>query len=176
MKIWIFGRTKANNKDIINKSEEIWKIIALEGHTVVTGWTEGYPHIVALSAIKSWWKAIAYITGCSLSDHLVFHNTDLTSYSDIIFQDRYCNKKLSGIDNYLRSLDMCLNVDLAIIIGWRVGTMYEITILSWMWKDMYILNWSWWITWETIKKFIIEWHKEKSKIVFFDNLNKINLT
>lgn len=43
MKIGIFGRTKADNKKIIKKAKEIGEIIATNGHTIVTGGTEGLP-------------------------------------------------------------------------------------------------------------------------------------
>ncbi len=86
MKIGIFGRGKADNKEIIRKAKEIGKIIALGDHVVVTGGTAGYPHIVALSAIKAGGKAISYATGLSMSDHTQFHNADLSSYTNIVFQ------------------------------------------------------------------------------------------
>ena len=169
MKIGVFGRTKADNRKIIKTAEEIGKIIAETGNTVVTGGTEGYPHIVAMSAIKNRGKAISYATGLKIADHLKFHKVDLSQYSKVIFQKKYFNKKLLGIDNYLRSLDMCLNVDCAIIIGGRVGTMYEVTILSGIAKPIFILKGSGGITNETIKDFIKEGHKEKSKIQYFEN-------
>lgn len=169
MKIGIFGRTKADNKEIIRKAKEIGKIIALGGHTVVTGGTDGYPHIAALSAIEAGGEAVSYATGLSMSDHNQFHSTDLSEYTKVVFQKKYFNKKLLAIDNYLRSLDMCLNVDLAIIIGGRVGTMYEVTILSGMSKDIYVLKGSGGIAEQTIRKFIKEGHKEKSGIRFFEN-------
>jgi predicted Rossmann-fold nucleotide-binding protein len=106
MKIGIIGRTKADDKDIINKAKEIGTLIASLGHVVVTGGTEGYPHIVALAAIKAGGKAVSYATGLSISDHSQFHSTDLSKYSKIIFQKKYCDKKLAPTDNYLRSLNM----------------------------------------------------------------------
>lgn len=173
MKIGILGGSKTDSKKIIKTAKEIGKIIALSSHTVVTGGSEGYPHIVALSAIEAGGKAISYATGLSMSDHHKFHNLDLSNYSSIIFQKKYFNKQLHGIDNYLRSLDMCLNVDLAIVIGGRVGTMYEVTIISGMSKDLYVLEGSGGITTQTIKKFIKEGHKEKSKIKYFKNSNQL---
>jgi hypothetical protein len=68
---------------------------------------------------------------------------------------------------------MCNDVDVAIIIWWRVWTMYEFTILSWLWKDIYILENSWWVTWNTIKEFMNEWHKSKWKIIYFNNLDDL---
>ncbi len=169
MKIGIFGRTKADNKKIISKAKEIGRIIASNNHVVVTGGTEGYPHVVALAAIQAGGKAVSYAIGLSISDHSQFHNIDLSQYTNVIFQKKYFNKKLLYVDNYLRSLDMCSAVDMAIIIGGRVGTMYEITILSGMSKDIFILKGSGGIARQTIKKFITEGHKEKSKIKFFKN-------
>lgn len=69
---------------------------------------------------------------------------------------------------------MCSNVDLAIIIGGRVGTMYEVTILSGMSKDMFVLKGSGGITNQTIKKFMKEGHKEKSKIIFFEKSKELH--
>lgn len=174
MKIGVFGRTKTDNKKIAAQAKEIGKIIASNNHIVVTGGTAGYPHLVALSAIKAGGQAISYATGLSMADHLYFHNIDLSKYSKVIFQKKYLNQKLSVIDNYLRSLKMCLDVDLAIIIGGRVGTMYEITILSGMSKDIFVLKGSGGIAEQTIKKFTKEGHKEKSKIQFFENSETLN--
>lgn len=42
MKIGVFGRTKASDKKVMRKAKEIGKIIALNGHTLITGGTEGY--------------------------------------------------------------------------------------------------------------------------------------
>lgn len=174
MKIGIFGRGKAMNKTIIKKAEEIGRIIAEKNHIVVTGGTNGYPHIVAESAINAGGKAISYATGKTMSDHRKFHDVNLSKYSEIIFQKKYFNKKLHGIDNYLRSLDMCLKVDIGIIISGRVGTMFEVTILSGMSKDIFVLNESGGITKSTIQDFKKEGHKEKSKIIFFENSDELN--
>ncbi len=167
MKVGIFGRTEANSRETIKKAEEIGRILASQNHVVITGGTGGYPHIVATAALQDGGKSISYATGLSLSDHSKFHNTDLSKYTKIIFQKRYFNKVLSGTDNYLRSLYMCSNVDLGLIIGGRVGTMYEVTILSGMFKDIYVLDGSGGITGETIKEFAREGHKGKSDIIFF---------
>jgi predicted Rossmann-fold nucleotide-binding protein len=174
MKIGVFGTTKANDIVIIDKAKEIGKIIAANNHVVVTGGTNGYPHAVALSAIQAGGKAISYATGKSMSDHSQYHDADLSKYTKIIFQKKYFNNKLLGIDNYLRSLDMCLNVDMAIVISGKVGTMYEVTILSGMSKNIYVLDKSGGITGNTIKEFIKEGHKTKSKILFFKNSKELN--
>ena len=169
MKIGIFGRGQLKNKKIIPELENIGRMIAAKNYTVVTGGTNGYPHVVALAAIKAGGKAISYATGLKISDHLKYHDVDLSSYSKIIFQKKYFNKKLSGVDNYFRSLVMCLDIDAAIIIGGRVGTMYEATILSGLGKDIFVLSESGGIAGETIKNFKKEGHKEKSRITFFKN-------
>jgi predicted NAD/FAD-dependent oxidoreductase len=64
---------------------------------------------------------------------------------------------------------MCLDVDIAIIVGGRVGTMYEATILSGMSKDILVFKNSGGITGGTMKNFIKEGHKDKSRIFFFKN-------
>ena len=174
MKIAIFGTTKAEDPQIIKKAKEIGKLIAINKHTIFTGGTNGYPHIVAQSAINSGGKVVAYAVGKSILDHSKFHKVDLSKYTRIIFQKKYFNKKLLEIDNYLRSLDMCLNVDIAIVISGRVGTMYEVTILSGMSKNIYVLEGSGGVTEKTIKEFVKEGHKTKSKIIFFKDHSKLS--
>lgn len=169
MKIWIFWSTSSNNKNIVKESEKIWKFISTINADILTWGVTWYPHIVAKSNIKNWWKSIAYWVWIDINDHLFFHNNDLKDYTNIIFLKKYTNNKLDLIDNYTRSLNMCFDVDIAIIIWWRVWTMYEFTILSWLWKDIYILEDSWWITWQTIKYFKLEWNKNNSKIQYFKN-------
>jgi len=174
MKIAIFGTTKATDSQIIKKAKKIGKLIATNKHIVFTGGTNGYPNVVAQSAIDTGGKAIAYAVGKSVSDHSQFHKVDLSNYTDVIFQKNYFSKKLLEIDNYQRSLDMCLNVDLAIVISGKVGTMYEVTILSGMSKNIYVLEESGGVTGKTIKEFIKEGHKTKSKIIFFKTADELN--
>lgn len=174
MKIGVFGKTKLDdNSEIISKAKEIGKYLATHGHTVVTGGVEGYPHIVAKSAIEAGGTAIAYAVGISMEDHAKYHPVDLSKYAEVIFQKKYFDNKLQNIDNYFRSLDLCNSVDAAVIVGGRVGTMFEVTIISGMSKDMFVLRSSGGITGDTIRAFAKEGHKEKSKIVFFDNIDEL---
>lgn len=166
MKIGIFGSSHKNNPEIIAEAEKIGKIIAMKSHQVVTGGSAGYPHIVAKSALKVGGQTTVYAVGKNLTDHKKYHDIDISKYTNIIFQEKYFTKKLSGIDNYVRSLKMVTDIDTAIIIGGRVGTMYEISILSGMAKSFFVLENSGGITNETIQKFIEEGHKEKSSVTF----------
>lgn len=175
MKIGIFGATKTSDIETIGRAKEIGSLIASNNHIVVTGGTNGYPHAVALSAIQAGGKVISYATGKSMADHSQFHDTDLSKYTEIVFQKKYFDKQLLGIDNYLRSLDMCLGVDAAIIIGGRVGTMYEVTLMSGMSKNIYVLEGSGGVTKHTIKEFIKEGHKTESEILFFENPEELSM-
>lgn len=173
MKIGIFGRTEIDNKNILKKSQEIGKLIASFGYTIITGGVEGYPHVVALSSLENGGKVISYAAGLKIEDHKKYHNTDLSKYTKVVFQKKTYKKKISAIDNYLRSLDMCLDVDKAIVIGGRVGTMYELTILSAMNKDVFILSGSGGISGKTAKNFIKEGHKNPSVINFFKDASEL---
>lgn len=173
MRIGIFGTTKAIDKKIANKAKEIGKVIAESGHIVVTGGTSGYPHLVALSTMNAGGEAVSYAAGKSIEDHLQFHDVDLSNYTEVIFQKDYLDEKLLGVDNYLRSLKMCLAIDKAIVISGKVGTMYEVTIMSGMAKDIYILEGSGGVTEKTIKEFMGEGHKTESKMVYFKNLEDL---
>jgi predicted Rossmann-fold nucleotide-binding protein len=173
MKVAIIGSTNPDSQEIIKKSQELGRLIASKGHIVVTGGVSGYPDIVALSAISSKGKAIAYCAGKNLDDHKKLYQTDLSKYSETIFQEKYIGDSLSKIDLYIRSLKLCFDVDIAIVIGGRVGTMYEITILAGISKDIYVLNESGGITNKTIKEFLKEGHKEKSKIEFFSSAEEL---
>ena len=173
MKIWIFWSTNTLDIDITNISKEIWKFLWNTDNIIVTWWVNWYAHIIAEEVLNQWWEAIVYGVWQSIDDHNIFHSTDLTNYSDIIFQKNYIEGNLSYFDNYLRSLKMCSYVDIAIVIGWRVWTMYELTMLSWLWKDIFVLNNSGGITWNTIKEFIKEGHKKDSKILFFRNVDDL---
>ena len=173
MKIAIIGSSNLDNEEIIKKSQGLGKLLALKGHTVVTGGVSGYPDIVAISVISSGGKAVAYCAGKNFDDHKKFYQTDLSKYSEIIFQEKYVGDSFSKIDLYLRSLKLCFDVDMAIVIGGRVGTMYELTILAGISKDIYVLDKSGGITGKTVKEFIKEGHKEKSKIEFFSSVEEI---
>jgi len=173
MKIAIIGSSHSNNEEIIKKSREVGRLLALKGHIIVTGGVSGYPDIVALSALSLGGKAVAYCAGKNINDHHKFYKTNLSKYSDRIFQKNYIENKLSKIDLYLRSLKLCFDVDAAIVIGGRVGTMYELAILAGIKKDTYVLSGSGGITNKTIKGFSDEGHKEKSKIEYFNSIKDI---
>lgn len=173
MKIAIIGSSNPDNEDVVKKSQKSGKILASKDHTVVTGGVSGYPDIVALSAISSGGKAIAYCAGKNLEDHRKFYQTDLSKYSEVIFQEKYVGSDFSKMDLYLRSLKLCFDVDMAIVIGGRVGTMYELTILAGIAKDIYILKGAGGITDKTIEEFLKEGHKEKSKIIFINDPKEI---
>ncbi len=173
MKIAIIGSSNPDNGDFFKKSQELGRLLALKGHIIVTGGVSGYPDLVAVSAISSGGKAIAYCAGKNLEDHKKFYQTDLSKYSEVIFQEKYVCNNFSKIDLYLRSLKLCFDVDMAIVIGGRVGTMYEITIMAGIAKDIYVLEASGGITNKTIKEFLKEGHKEKSKIEFFNSIREL---
>ncbi len=173
MKIAIIGSSNPDNEEIVKKSQELGELLALKGHTVVTGGVSGYPDLVATSTISSGGKAIAYCAGKNIEDHKKFYQTDLSKYSEVIFQEEYVGNGFSKIDLYLRSLKLCFDVDMAIVIGGRVGTMYEITILAGISKDIFVLDGSGGITNKTIKEFLREGHKEKSRIEFFGSAQEL---
>ncbi|OGM23752.1 hypothetical protein A2627_05190 [Candidatus Woesebacteria bacterium RIFCSPHIGHO2_01_FULL_39_28] len=173
MKIAIIGSSNPSNKEIVKKSQELGEVLASKGQIVVTGGVSGYPDMVALSTLSSGGKAIAYCAGKNLDDHKKFYQTDLSKYSELIFQEKYVGDNFSKIDLYLRSLKLCFDVDAAIVIGGRVGTMYKITILAGIAKDVFVLGGSGGITNKTIKEFLREGHKEKSKIEFFNSIQEL---
>ena len=173
MKIGIFGSSHKNNPEIIKQTKEIGRLLALKNHEVVTGGSPGYPHIVASSALAAGGKATVYAVGLNLKDHKKYHATDISKYTNIIYQKKYFKKELSMIDNYARSLDMVMDIDTAVIIGGRVGTMYEISILCGMAKDFFVLEDSGGITKETIRSFVKEGHKENSSVTFLKNSNDL---
>lgn len=169
MKIGIFGSSKTSSEDIKLKAEQIGTIIASKGFEVATGGVTGYPDVVVQSALKEGGKATAFVAGKRLGDHRKFYDLDLSLYSQIIYQDNYFYKDFSKADLYARSLNLVCNIDKAIVIGGRVGTMYELTLLSGLGKDIFVLEGSGGITDKTVKNFLEEGHKEKSKIIFFSS-------
>ncbi|RLC38617.1 hypothetical protein DRH27_01860 [Candidatus Falkowbacteria bacterium] len=67
-----------------------------------------------------------------------------------------------------------MDIDIAVIIGGKTGTMYEVTVLSGLSKDFYVLENSGGITKKTIKNFTKEGHKNNSKIIFIKNPEELN--
>ena len=173
MKIGIFGSSVANDQRITKKAIAIGECLASKRYIVMTGGITGYPHEVALAAIAAGGRAIAYGAGRVKADHHRYYHTDLSGYTNIIFQKNYIGRKLTAIDLYMRSLQMVKALDKIIIIGGRVGTMFELTIASGLGKDVFVLKNSGGITNNTIKSFIKEGHKQKSKIVFFNTVGEL---
>lgn len=168
MKVGVFGSSKVDDA-IAVKAKRIGEVLAEKNHIIITGGSNGYPHIVAVAAMKAGGKTISYAVGLSRGDHATFHATDLSEYEEVVFQKEYFHKELHGIDNYARSLKMCFDVDTAIVIGGRVGTLYELAILSGLGKDVLILKGSGGISNKTAEAFVEEGHKGKSSIVFFES-------
>lgn len=173
MKIGIFGSTKITDDHLCDIAKDIGRLIAINKHILVTGGTDGFPKVVANSAIEHNGITVCYAVGKSTLDHLHFHNIDINRYNKTIFQKTYCGEKLSSADNYLRSLQMCQYIDMAIVIGGRVGTMYEVTIMSGLSKNLYILDQSGGVAGNTIKNFILEGHKTNSIIKYFNDPREI---
>lgn len=173
MKVAIIGSAKIEDQEIVSKAKEIGELLGKQGHTILTGGGSGGPDIVARAALAAGGQAIAYCAGKDLTDHRKWYTLDLSDYSQLIFQEFYIGSELSTIDLYLRSLKYCFDADKAIVIGGRVGTMYEVTILAATAKDIFVLKDSGGITGETIKSFTQEGHKEISKIEFINSVKDL---
>lgn len=174
IKFGIFGSSSADHASSSKIAGDIGRLFAERGDEVVTGGVTGYPHLVALGARQYGGKAIAYVAGCTIKDHHRFYKTDLSAYSKIVFQKNYAQKRLSVLDLYLRSLRMVADIDKAVIIGGRVGTLFEMTMTCAMNKHVFVLRSSGGITGRTIKAFEKEAHKSSSAITYFSSAEELS--
>lgn len=174
IKFGIFGSSTATHASSSTIAGDIGRLLAKRGDIVVTGGVTGYPHLTALGTLQHGGRAVAYAAGRTIKDHQRYYKTDLSTYSKIIFQKNYAQKRLSVLDLYLRSLRLVADIDKAIIIGGRVGTLFEMTMTCAMNKHVFVLRNSGGITGQTIKAFEKEAHKSASAITYFSSAKELS--
>lgn len=129
MKVAIYGSAvsaSASNKIAIGHAREIGKLLAENGHIVVTGACKGIPFEAAMAAFNADGKVIGYSPAISKKDHKNRFKDPLGCFTEMIFVPQNYEHVQNKIACYkYRNISTAMNCDKAIIIGGRCGTMDE---------------------------------------------------
>lgn len=129
MKIAIFGSAKGGSKTAIHKAQEIGKLIAKKGHSIITGACPGLPYEASKAAFKIGGKTIAYSPAKHKKEHTNKFNAPTKHFSILKFiPNKYEHRHNKSACYKYRNISSTLHADKAIIIGGGIGTLNEFTI------------------------------------------------
>ncbi|QQG39964.1 MAG: hypothetical protein HYS81_00955 [Candidatus Aenigmatarchaeota archaeon] len=168
MKIGAYGSAAGSiGDDVKQKARAIGREVASRGHTLVTGACHGLPQDAVIGAGEIGGKVIGYSPGIDMKDHVERFKFPIEGFTELVYipadwmhvdDPRACKK--------YRNVSSVAAVDAGIIMGGRIGTMNEFTLLYDMERDIGVLEGSGGITEEAIDVLLKAANKEsKSRIV-----------
>lgn len=129
MKIAAFGSASSGmDESILQKCDHLGIEIAKRGHTLITGACPGFPHAVAMGAFKSGGAVIGYSPSTNLRQH-VEDGMPQEGYTEFRFLPADIQSTRIQVRYKLRNMSSVEECDAAIIIGGRVGTLNEYTLM-----------------------------------------------
>jgi uncharacterized protein (TIGR00725 family) len=154
------GRDKGLDKKVIEKAKELGKVIAKQGHTLLTGGCQGYPKAAALGALEADGIVIAYSPAKDEEEHKERYNFPTDAFSEI---------KYTGLGIPERNMPLVQDGDAVVLIGGQTGTLNEFTLAFHEGKPIGVLKGSGGIT-ELIPKIADACNKvgEKDLVVVSD--------
>ena len=171
MKIGIYGSGEIKLQDnTAKKARDLGRKIAEMGHTIITGGCSGFSYEAVLGAHKVGGKCIAYSPAKDLKTHKQY-NMPTEGFSEFVFVPfNYNHINNKSVCLKYRNVSSVADIDAAIIIGGRVGTMNEFTIAYDMGKNIGILDETGGITKNAIRALLRDANKpSNSKIVWDKN-------
>lgn len=174
MKIGIYGSTEGDAKTK-EKARIIGRELAKRGHIIITGGTGGLPYETVLGAREMNGETIGFSPAINIEEHKSIYHCPIDGYTQLIFiPEDYVHRKNKPICYKYRNVSSVAEIDTAIIISGRIGTMNEFTIAYDAGKNIGILANSGGITKNSIKTLLQEAKKESGSKVFFEE-NPIKL-
>ncbi len=168
MKISVFGSSAGATHEIEEKAKIIGKTIAENGCTIVTGGCGGLPGIAAAAAIKSNGKLQAFSPAKNKQEHLrrfgLPHQTGTYVYSP----EELAQAKGDQFLLKYRNIFSSDAADACVIIGGRIGTLNELTIMYDMGKIIGVLTKTGGVT-SYIKGIINTASKDTGAKILFDD-------
>jgi uncharacterized protein (TIGR00725 family) len=138
MKIAVCGASLPPfDKNILSKSHEIGKEIALNNHLLRFGGCWGYPYEAAKGAFEDSGKTVAVSPGKDKGDHTIKYRFPTENITEFQF---------TGLGIPARNIPLINESDAAIIISGQIGTLNEFTLAFHQKKSIGILEGSGGIT------------------------------
>lgn len=100
-------------------SEEIGRVIAKEGHTLVTGATTGVPYFAAVGCNEAGGFNIGFSPASTERQHIKSYRLPLDPFNIMVY---------TGGDYVGRDVIMTKSADAVIIVCGRTGTLHEFTV------------------------------------------------
>jgi len=141
MIIAIYGSASNNDPKTRNVARVLGKLIAKNGHTLITGACSGTSHEAAKAAFLEGGQVIGYSPGIDIDDHITRFSDPVECFSKLIFVPRNYEYKDNRAACYkYRNISTALHCDKAIIIGGRFGTLNEFTLAYEFGKEIGVLD------------------------------------
>jgi len=169
MKIGIYGSAENVGEKIKKKAKVIGKEIVLKGHVLITGAGTGISYEAVLGAAEAGGKCIGFSPTTDLENHKKL-NLPTKGFSEFVFIPKdYKHTKNIEVCRKYRNVSSVAEVDAAVFVGGRIGTMNEFTIAYDLGKDIGILEDSGGITKEAIKILLRDSKKKSKSEIIYDS-------
>lgn len=170
MNIAVYGSAVGNHDDEVkNKAREIGRVIARNGHIVVTGACTGLPHEAVLGAHELKGKCVGFSQEVSLEAHKKA-GLPTKGFSEFVFVPKdYEHAKDILLSRKYRNISLVASIDAAVIISGQTGSMNEFTIAYDTGKVIGVLDGTGGITKRAIKVLLEDTNKKTGAEVFFES-------
>ncbi|MBI2044009.1 LOG family protein [Candidatus Pacearchaeota archaeon] len=175
--IGVFGSASSDDTRVIEQAREVGREIATRGLLLVTGAGMGLPYEAVRGANELGGEVLGYSPATNEDEHIRSYKFPIEGFSNIIYMPTYLSNRdrpfILANQQMCKKLRNVLSVwraNAGIIVGGRIGTMNEFTLLYDMGKSIGILEGSGGITTEAIKVLLRDAGKSsKSQIVLDSN-------
>src|SRR3989344_5510428 len=168
MKIGVYGSAEIVDEKIKKKARAIGKEIALKDHILITGAGTGIPYEAVMGAAEVEGKCIGFSPAINLENHKKL-GLPTKGFSEFVFIPKgYKHAKNLQVCRKYRNVSSVAEVDTAIFVGGRIGTMNEFTIVYDLGKKIGILEGSGGITKEAIKVLLRDSDKKRESKIIYD--------
>lgn len=126
MKVAIYGSAEGSDEIAVKYAREIGKLLAEQGHTVITGACPGVPYEAVRAAFNAGGRVIGYSPASNKKEHEIKFNDPIECFTELIFIPSNYEHIENRIACYkYRNISSIKSCDKAIIIGGRYGTLDE---------------------------------------------------
>lgn len=171
MKIGVYGSAiNSIDEEIRRKASKIGEEIASRGYTLITGACPGLPYEAVLGAHRLGGECIGFSPATDIKTHIRDYNFPIKGFTEIIFiPEDFPYKDNPDICKKYRNIFSVAEIDAAIFIGGRIGSMNEFTLAYDFGKNIGILEGTGGITERAIKILLEDAAKESSSEIIYDS-------
>jgi len=175
MKIGVYGSSSTDNSNGLQLAKELGREIARQGHIVVTGACGGFPLDAMLGAREFDGHTIGYSPASNRDEHVNIYKNPTEGIKEFVFvPEDYIHRGNKAVCTKYRNVSSTADVDCAIIVGGRIGTMHEFTSMFDFGKNIGILKGTGGITERAIQILLDDSKKDSgSKIIYNEDPVKL---